>query len=649
LNPGNIVVADFNNDGKPDLAVVNQNQTDACYTYDGVGTISILLGNGDGTFTNKSTLCLPNGLGNYGTAPMVVGDFNGDGKPDLLVSYDSTGESAGAASAVLLGNGDGTFTPGQEDIVDGMDKLYSAIAGDFNADGKLDLAVPYLDDFGGTNISIPLGAGDGTFNTFGTAVACNSGINCAYASKVVTGDFNGDGILDLAYVWDDEYGISPPGVTILLGKGDGTFTRVAQQPTTTLINPKYLTAGDFDGDGKLDLAFADATSNSLTILHGNGDGTFTQVNGQPTCPASTYVSTADLNGDGKLDLIFTGTGNTVEIFLGNGDGTFQPGFTESVGNAPQAVAIADFNGDGRLDLAVVNSADNTVTILLQNGVGTAADTTVLKSSTNPSRYGQTIALTATVIPGGHGTGTGNVIFYDGTNQLASVAVSGGVAKLSTSALTAGNHSITASYSGDTTFAPSTSTALSQRVERAPVAVGLSSSSNPSHANQLVTISAVVSGGATIPTGSIEFRDATSVLATVPLVNGKASFNMAFTHTSLVVASYSGDVDFLPNAKGLVQEVKKYATATTLSSNLNPSTHGKPVTFGAKVSSPGPLPTGMVLFASGTKLLGSATLLNGVATITTNALPKGSIPIRAYYAGGDEFHRSDSLVLVQVVK
>jgi hypothetical protein len=362
-NPANIVTADFNNDGKPDLAVVNEDQLNSCYTYNGAGTISILLGNGDGTFTNKSTLCFPNTLAVVGIPPMVVGDFNGDGKQDLVVSY-SNPDIFNDASIIFVGNGDGTFTQGSN-VVSGFDKLFAEINGDFNRDGKLDLAIPFQDQFGGTNISIPLGNGDGTFDDSLVAYDCTTSNQCFPADSVVAGDFNGDGILDLAAVWSTgSSGL--PAITILLGKGDGTFTPAKSQPSAALSSPTSITTGDFDGDGKLDLAIADASSGRLIILHGNGDGTFKQVHGQPTCDACNYVATADLNGDGKLDLVSLGGGNTVEIFLGKGDGKFQPGLTEGVGNGAQAVAFADFNGDGRLDIAAVNSTDGTVSILLQD-------------------------------------------------------------------------------------------------------------------------------------------------------------------------------------------------------------------------------------------------------------------------------------------
>lgn len=368
-NPANIVTADFNNDGEPDLAVVNEDQSNPCYTFNGAGTISILLGNGNGTFTNKSTLCFPNTLAVVGIPPMVVGDFNGDGKQDLVVSY-SNPDISNDASIIFLGDGEGTFTQGSN-VVSGFENLFAQIDADFNRDGKLDLAIPFQDQFGGTNISIPLGNGNGTFDDSLVAYNCTTGNQCVTADSVVAGDFNGDGILDLAAVWSaGSTGL--PAITILLGKGDGTFAPATTQPAVPLVSPTSVTSGDFDGDGKLDLAIADASSSSLIILHGNGDGTFKQVSGQSNCAGCNYVATADLNGDGKLDLVSLSGGDTIAIFLGNGDATFQPGITEGVGNGAQAVAIADFNGDGRLDIAAVNSTDGTVSVLLQDPVPQAS-------------------------------------------------------------------------------------------------------------------------------------------------------------------------------------------------------------------------------------------------------------------------------------
>lgn len=342
------VAADFSNDGKPDMAIVDGTI--------GSSVVAILLGNGDGTFSTKSQLTISNGYPVFAAA----GDFNQDGKQDLVVL--SGPNCMGCAEiTIFLGNGDGTFTNRYESP--GLDgNYYWVVAGDFNGDGKLDLAVSY-DDFIAPDVVIYLGNGDGTF-TQGSNVNMLSFLD---STALVAGDFNGDGILDLASAAvDGGEGEGP--LSIYLGNGDGTFAAAAAQPVTTLVAPQGMTTGDFDGDGILDLAFADA-SGSLVVLHGNGDGTFTQVAGEPFENVSNFISTVDANGDGKLDLVLTSAAaSTASVYLGNGNGTFQNMLMATVKNAPIGIGVGDFNGDGRLDLAIANSASTTVSVLLQSGV-----------------------------------------------------------------------------------------------------------------------------------------------------------------------------------------------------------------------------------------------------------------------------------------
>ncbi len=174
--------------------------------------------------------------------------------------------------------------------------------------------------------------------------------------SVAVGDYNRDGKLDLAVAKGGSNGVS-----ILLGNGDGTFQTAVNY---SVNNPQSVAVGDFNGDGKLDLAVAKGGSNGVSILLGNGDGTFqTAVNYSVNNPQS--VAVGDFNGDGKLDLaVSNSASNTVSILLGNGDGTFQAAEDYSVGSNPLSVAVGDFNGDGKLDLAAANSASNTVSILL---------------------------------------------------------------------------------------------------------------------------------------------------------------------------------------------------------------------------------------------------------------------------------------------
>ena len=188
----------------------------------------------------------------------------------------------------------------------------------------------------------------------------------AQPGSIALADFNGDGILDMAVA-----NAGANTLTILLGKGDGTFTATASSPQTG-IDPSFVTVGDFNEDGKADLAVANLSSNNVTILLGNGDGTFTAAASSPeTGSQPQSMAVGDFNGDGILDLAVLNAGiNTVTVLLGNGDGTFTASpLSSQTGGQPRSLVSGDFNGDGSLDLAVTNGAANTVTILLGNGDG----------------------------------------------------------------------------------------------------------------------------------------------------------------------------------------------------------------------------------------------------------------------------------------
>ncbi|MFH1213656.1 MAG: FG-GAP-like repeat-containing protein [Candidatus Neomarinimicrobiota bacterium] len=195
--------------------------------------------------------------------------------------------------------------------------------------------------------------------------------------SVTAGDFNGDGSLDLA--------VSNSGsttVSILINNGSGTFTQSSTPSVGS--NPWSVTAGDFNGDGSLDLAVSNWNSTTVSILINNGSGTFTQSS-TPGVGSSPYsVIAGDFNGDGSLDLAVANCGsNTISVLINNGSGTFTQSSTPGVGSNPLSATAGDFNGDGSLDLAVANSGSTTVSILINNGSGTFTQSSTPSVGSNP--------------------------------------------------------------------------------------------------------------------------------------------------------------------------------------------------------------------------------------------------------------------------
>jgi hypothetical protein len=311
---------DFNGDGKVDLVAGDITNDD----------VDILLGNGDGTLKPPIPY-------HQTTHPrfLAVSDFNRDGKLDLAFADSSPGNIS-----ILLGKGDGSFeSPVSYPVVGVL-----VLAADFNNDGKADLVTRPTT----TSLAVLLNNGNGTFQTAQTYA-----IPHPLVRVFSTGDFNGDGKLDLFAYGRSTNVDSARFISVLLGKGDGTF----QSPINSNGNwgqgsgPYAITTGDFDRDGKVDVAVSDE---NLTVLRGNGDGTF-KTPATPTSlqNTSTDLKVSDFNGDGKLDLVTAGvfSGGNLQVLLGNGDGTFQSigSLVNQVGGV--SVVVPDLNGDTRPDLA----------------------------------------------------------------------------------------------------------------------------------------------------------------------------------------------------------------------------------------------------------------------------------------------------------
>ncbi|MEO5925823.1 MAG: FG-GAP-like repeat-containing protein [Bryobacteraceae bacterium] len=421
---GYMVYSDLNHDGKLDVVI----------RYGFWDVLSVLLGNGDGSFqpardyvappNNDSLAIVPLDDGRFlvfmrdgvthdqiimiapgdgtigaptfiptsGSSAIAAGDLNGDSRADLVlgsngqaivrindgsgfpapVPYTLPGTPASLAMAdvnkdgkldlvaalsngtigVLLGSATGTLGP--VTTVAAGSKPANLVFSDFNGDGKLDIAASQADS---TSIYVLLGNGSGGFQspTVLTNTAFGGGLNLT----VATGDFNSDQRPDLAVVapLSDYFGAGT--ALIYLGRGDGTFNSPAQTSVPTIGGAAF---GDFNRDGKLDMAVSQIADGQMSVLLGRGDGTFGAPKFFPINSGGTDLQAADLNGDGILDLLDSGCcgATSVTYLLGNGDGTFQAEKSLVSGKDTARSVLADFNGDGRPDVAFADSRYVTV-------------------------------------------------------------------------------------------------------------------------------------------------------------------------------------------------------------------------------------------------------------------------------------------------
>lgn len=384
--PLGLAGADFTGDGILDLAVVNS----------GSNSVSILKGSGTGNFTLKATPTT-------GVAPtaVAVGDFNGDGKLDLAVTCLGDSHLVLPSVSILLGNGDGTFTPASGAAPQVGAGPVGLVAADFRQMSRLNIVtVNNIENLG----SVLEGNGDGTFIADATGPLTGVG-----PISIAVGDFDGDGDLDAvaANNLDSTFSILP-------GNGDGTFTWTAN--IVTPQGPSSIAVADVNGDGVLDLAIANKTANNVSIFTGDGAGNFALKSSFATGNAPNSVAFGDFNGDGKLDVVTANsTANSVSILLGNGDGTFQNHFDSSTSSTPSSLVTGDFNQDGRLDVAVTDTASNKVSILLQPSGGgpivslSPTSLTYATQLVNTTSAGKVVTL----------TNTGNA-----TLQITSIAIGG---------------------------------------------------------------------------------------------------------------------------------------------------------------------------------------------------------------------------------
>lgn len=615
--------------------------TGTTYLFASDGTAESFLGSIVAVSSNGSTVV----AGSRGGAYVFVKPTNGWITSSETAKLTTSGGSADSLSGAVAISGDGsTIAAGAQ----------GATVGNNAGQGAVYVFLEPANGWTSSTETAKLTASDGSAGAEMGAIVTISGDGSTIAAS---GAISSIGIVESVYMFvkpADGWTSTIDTDELTDGVTDDDFGSAFALDTTgtfAVIGAPSATVGGNQGQGSAYIFFGSAAAPEVSVSP-------TSLNfGNQTVFTTSGPQTVTVNNNGSAPLTvtnvsvsgpFTSTQNCLgqsPIAAGSSCSETLQFTPTSVGSALGTLTFTDNNG---------SVAGSTQQVQLSGTGITAATSTTLSSSLNPSTWGQAVTFTATVTAA-VGTPTGSVTFTNGGTTLGTVTLAGNSASLTVSNLIAGTHSIVASYSGDANFNGSTSSALSQLVNLATSATSLVSSVNPSYVNQSVTFTAkVVSqfGGAV--TGNITFKQANTVLTVVPLAGGEATYSTTYTATGtfLITAVYSGDINNIGSTSTAVHQIVKglpVATTTVVTTSGSPSLINQPITFTATISTTdGSIPNGeTVTFYDGATQIGTNATAGGTASFTTSSLSVKSHTIKATYAG-DAMYKTSTGTVTQVV-
>jgi hypothetical protein len=606
----------------------------------------LLVGDGTGKF-----ILGPDPNPSYGSqgadVTALAADFNGDGKPDLNLGNMVPNTTSAGTQSVAINLGKGIFaTPISV-------PNSSPIMADFNRDGRTDII-----QVANGQISVSLGQADGSFQLVTTALRDPFG-----TGLFNVGDVNKDGKPDLILNFYDH-------LEVWFGNGDGTFTFSNSINIQGVVNDVVAVIADLDGDGNADLILAPdynagGRMGPLAIFYGNGDGTFQSPVYVPISRRYSQITAVDVNQDNKPDLVMT-DGAAIAVMLNLGGRKFDSEVDYIAGRSVSALSVVDVNGDGFPDIVVANTGGTTVTVLLNvpNGApGGAVVNGNLSIAPEPSVAGQPFTITLSVA--GQTTGapvpTGSVSFSVDGAFIADVSLVNGSASYTYSAtLVPIQHTITASYNGDSNYAPK-SFAVSHTVQPPTYSTQTTFAASPSTllASHTVRLSATVTSAVSLPAGTVTFMDGSNTLGSASIdAAGVAYFDTALLAPGVhsLSAKYDGytqygfDVTtsyvaaiFSPSSSGVsLVTISANVTAVSLTPSATSATAGTVVTFKAQATSNAGVPFGGVSFFDGNVLLGTLSLdSTGSTSFSTASLATGSHKITATFNANGPYAGSTS--------